>query len=240
MGKKKKRRGAAQKTQSSPQESLIQEQPKEPKKKKKKKQPALKLIEKPNWPLTGLATAGMVLTAYLALTGWLDRAPLLCDEGSSCDIVQQSRWGTFLGLPTAFWGFLTYAALCYIGIKVRNPGTHWKSGWTVSMVGMGYSIYLITISVVVIQAACAWCIASFTIMTVIFGVITYQRPKELPKFNFTSFARQTVIITAIIVGGMHLHYSGVFDPMAGPEDPFLRGLAEHLTQDQAVIYGAFW
>jgi len=186
MGKKKKRRGAAQKTQSSPKEPLIQEQPKEPKKKKKKKQPALKLMEKPNWPLTGLAAAGMILTAYLALTGWLDRAPLLCDEGSSCDIVQQSRWGTFLGLPTAFWGFLTYATLFYTGIKVRNAGTHWKSAWTVSMIGLGYSMYLITISVVVIQAACAWCIASFTIMSVIFGVVTFQRPKELPKFNYTS------------------------------------------------------
>jgi hypothetical protein len=39
---------------------------------------------------------------------------------------------------------------------------------------------------------------------------------------------------------MHLHFSGVFDPMAGPEDPFLKGLAVHLTQDQAFFYGAYW
>jgi uncharacterized membrane protein len=240
MGKKKKRKMASQKEQSSPTGPPIQEQPEKQKKKKKKKQPVLKKMEKPNWLLTGLAVAGMILTAYLALTGWLDKAPVLCDEGSSCDIVQQSRWGTFLGLPTAFWGFLTYVILGYIGFLVRNPGTHWKSAWTVSMIGLGYSIYLITISMVVIQAACAYCIASFTIMTIIFGVLTFQRPKELPKFNFAAFALQTVIITAVIVGGMHLHYSGVFDPMAGPEDPFLKGLAEHLSKDQAILYGAYW
>ncbi len=240
MGKKKKRKVVSQKKQAAPKETPVQEQPVERKKKKKKKQPVLQQMENPNWVLTGLAAAGMILTAYLAVTGWLDKAPALCDEGSSCDIVQQSRWGTFWGLPTAFLGFLTYSTLAYIGLKVRNTGTHWKSAWTVSMIGLGYSIYLITISMVVIQAACAYCIVSFIIMATIFGVITFQRPKELPKFNFSAFARQTVIITAVIIGGMHLHYSGVFDPMAGPEAPFLKGLSEHLTKNEAMMYGAYW
>jgi uncharacterized membrane protein len=241
LAKKKKLKNASQKKQAAPEETPDQEQLVEPKKRqKKKKQPALQKLDKPNWILTGLAAAGMILTAYLAITGWLDKAPILCTDGSSCNIVQKSRWGTFLGMPTAFWGFLTYTTLFYIRFKIRNPGNQWKSAWTVSMIGLGYSIYLITISMVVIQAACAYCIASFIIMAIIFGVITFQRPKELPKFNFMAFARQTVIITAVIVGGMHLHFSGVFDPMAGPEDPFLKGLAVHLTQDQAFFYGAYW
>jgi len=197
-------------------------------------------MKKPNWILTGLAAAGMILTAYLVITGWLDNAPLLCDDGSSCDIVQQSRWGTFLMLPTALWGFLTYATLFYIGIRVRNIGLHWKSAWTVSMIGLGYSIYLITISMLVIEAACAYCIASFIIMSVIFGLVTFQRPRNLPKSYFMAFAKQTVIITVVIVGGIHLHYSGIFDPKAGPEDPYLKGLAEHLAEDKAILYGTYW
>lgn len=217
MGKKSKKQGASQ-----------------------KKQPVLQNLENPNWLLTGLAGAGMVLTAYLALNVWLGHPPLFCKDGSSCEIVQRSRWGTFLALPTAFWGFLTYTTLAYIGFKVRNPMSHWKSAWTVSMAGLGYSIYLITISLFVIKAACAYCIISFSIMTVIFLAVTFQRPKELPAFNFTAFARQTVIISAVIIGGMHLHYSGIFDPAAGPEDPYLKGLAEHLTQDKAILYGAYW
>ncbi len=194
----------------------------------------------PNWILTGLATAGMILTAYLVIAGWLDNAPLLCDDGSSCDIVQQSRWGTLFMLPTALWGFLTYATLFYIGIRVRNIRLHWEFAWTVSMIGLGYSMYLITISVLVIEAACAYCIASFIIMSVIFGVVTYQRPKNLSKSFFMAFAKQTVITVVVIVGGIHLHYSGVFDSKAGPEDPYLKGLAEHLTEDKAILYGAYW
>ena len=46
------------------------------------------------------------------------------------------------------------------------------------------------------------------------------------------------------MGVVHLHYQGVFDPAAGPEDPRLRALAEHLTEAGARFYGAglvsFW
>ena len=238
MGKKAKRQGGSPRKQSSPEEPQVKEKPAG--RKNKKKQPVQQARENPNWLLTALAGAGMVLTAYLVVTVWLDQPPLYCHEGSSCDIVQRSRWGTFLALPTAFWGFLTYTALAYIGLRIRNPMPHWKSAWTISMAGLGYSVYLIAVSLFVIKAACAYCIVSFSIMTVIFGVVTFQRPKELPTFNFAAFARQTVIITAVIVGAMHLHYSGIFDSAAGPEDPFLRGLAEHLTRDKAILYGAYW
>jgi uncharacterized membrane protein len=238
LGKKRKRHKPSPDKPPSREETLPREKPAG--RKKKKGQPVLKKRDRPNWPLTALAGAGMVLTAYLVLTSWLDQPPLYCDEGSSCDIVQQSRWGTFLGLPTAFWGFLTYAALAYIGFRVRHPVWHWKSAWTASLVGLGYSVYLIAISLLVIDATCAYCLASFSIMAVIFGVIIFQRPAGLPDFKYVTWAGQTIAMALVIVGGMHLHYSGVFDPAAGPEDPYLRGLAEHLSRENAVFYGAFW
>ncbi len=194
----------------------------------------------PNWPLTALAGAGMALTAYLVLTAWLGQQPLYCEKGSTCDIVQQSRWGTFLGVPTAFWGFLTYAALAYIGVRIRNPGRHWKLAWTVSLMGLGYSVYLSAVSLFVIEALCAYCLASLLIMAVIFGVVIYQRPADLPDFNYAAWAGQTIVIIMVIVGGMHLHYSGLFNPAAGPEEPNLKGLAEHLSRENAIFYGAFW
>jgi len=238
LGKKKKRKKTSQDKPPVREETPPLAEPAVHK--KKKRHPVLKKRENPNWPLTALAGAGMVLTAYLALTAWLGQPPLYCDEGSSCDIVQQSRWGTFLGLPTAFWGFLTYAALGHIGFRVRNPGLHWKSAWTVSLVGIGYSVYLNTVSLLVIESMCVYCLASLTIMAVIFGVVYFQRPEGLPDFKFKTWAGETIIIALVIVGGMHLHYSGVFDPTAGPEDPYLMGLAEHLTKGEVVFYGAYW
>jgi uncharacterized membrane protein len=238
LGKKKKRHKPSTAKPASPAETTLREKPDG--QKKKKRQPVPQKREHPNWPLTALAGAGMALTAYLVITALLDKPPLYCDEGSTCDIVQQSRWGTFLGLPTAFWGFLTYAALAYIGFRVRNPGLHWKSAWTVSIVGLGYSVYLNTISLLVIEAMCAYCLASLSIMAVIFGVVFFQQPAGLPAFKYPAWAGQTIAITLVIIGGMHLHFSGVFDSAAGPEDPYLSGLAEHLSREKAVMYGAFW
>ena len=242
MGKKKKRKPTSQKKTVQHTAPPVPTEPPAPKQRtgKKNKRRIPHKMKGPNWILSGLAAAGMILTAYLVITGWLDNAPLLCDEGSSCDIVQRSRWGTLFMLPTALWGFLTYALLFGIGTRVRNIVSHWKSAWTVSMIGLGYSVYLISISVLVIEAACAYCIASFIIMSVIFCVVSYQRPKHLPKSFFMAYAQQTVIITFVIVGGIHLYYSGVVDPKAGAEDPYLKGLAEHLTKDNAILYGAYW
>lgn len=238
MGKKRKHKKTSQDNQPFNQEPLALEKPAG--RKKKRRQPAPQRRDNPNWPLTALAAAGMLLTAYLTLTSLLGGQPLYCDEGSTCDIVQQSRWGTFMGMPISLLGFLTYATLAFIGFKVRNPEWHWKAAWTVSLVGLGYSLYLNTISLFVIEAMCAYCLASLSITAVIFFVVISKKPVGLPHLNFKALAGQTLLLTILIIGGMHLHYGGVFDPAAGPEDPYLRGLAEHLSKEKAVIYGAFW
>jgi uncharacterized membrane protein len=239
LGKKKKRRKALKEKTSVKEEALVQEEPAQ-KKKKKRRQPVPTKREHPNWPLTALAGAGMALTGYLVLTFYLGTPPLYCEEGSTCDIVQQSRWGTFLGIPTALFGFMAYAALAFIGFRVRSPGLHWKSAWIVSLVGLGYSIYLNAISLFVIEAACLYCLTSLSIMAAIFGVVFVQRPAGLPNFKYATWAGETIVLAMVIVGGMHLYYSGVFDPSVGPEDPYLKGLAQHLTEEGAVFYGAFW
>lgn len=92
----------------------------------------------------------------------------------------------------------------------------------------------------VIGALCPYCLVSLSIMTATFAVIIAQRPEGMKKFKFPTWAGQTTVVALLIVGGMHLHYSGVIDPAAGPEDPYLKGLTTHLSQNNAVLYGAFW
>ncbi|MDH5429056.1 MAG: hypothetical protein OEY57_12895, partial [Nitrospirota bacterium] len=51
-----------------------------------------------------LAGIGILLTSYLSYIAWFEVHPAFCSEGSGCDLVQASRWATFLGMPMAFWG----------------------------------------------------------------------------------------------------------------------------------------
>jgi len=237
LAKNKKKQAAAKRASSK---QVNSSQKKSGKQGTKGQQTGLRKRKHPNWPVTLLAGAGMLLTFYLALTAWLGDVPLYCAAGSSCDIVQQSRWGTFLGMPTAFWGFLTYTTLAFIGVKVRNPERHWKAAWFIALLGLGYSVYLTSVSLFVIDALCAYCLVSLSIMTVLFGTVSAQRPEGMPNFKFPVWIAETVVVVLLVIGGMHLHYSGVFDPAAGPEDPYLKGLATHLSQNDAVVYGAFW
>ena len=44
----------------------------------------------------------------------------------------------------------------------------------------------------------------------------------------------------VAVLALHLYYAGYWGKAPGPEDPWVRGLAEHLTKTNAKFYGAYW
>ena len=92
---------------------------------RKNKQAAAKvnLRAGPNWLLFGLALLGMALSGYLTFSAWQGSRVAFCTQGAGCDVVLNSRWSTLFGMPTSFWGFLTYALLAAVGLeqKRRRP-----------------------------------------------------------------------------------------------------------------------
>ena len=182
-----------------------------------------------------LAVAGMLLTTYLTYTATFEVHPAFCNEGSGCDIVQSSRWATFLGIPMTLWGLLTYVVIAGLTWTGRgNPG-----GGTalifVTVGGFAVSAYLTAVSVIEIEATCPYCLASFALITTILGLALVRRPP-----NWANSLKEAVVIGLLIVGGLHLHYGGWFDAAAGPEDPQLQALVNHLNESGAKFYGAYW
>ena len=147
------------------------------------------LRDGPNWPLFILALIGMGLTAYLTFTAWQGKVVAGCTVGSACDVVLNSRWSTLLGMPTSFWGFLTYALLAAIAWN-KYADSQWKFAWFVTVVGLLYSLYLTGISFFVLQAACPYCLTSLGLMTAIFVTLLLQKPANLPTFLLGPLARQ--------------------------------------------------
>ncbi|MBA3612008.1 MAG: vitamin K epoxide reductase family protein [Nitrospirales bacterium] len=182
-----------------------------------------------------LAVAGILLTTYLTYSASFEVHPAFCSEGSGCDIVQSSRWATFLGIPMALWGLFTYVVIAVLAWSGRGKPGSGSALIYVAMSGFAVSAYLTVVSVVEIEATCPYCLTSFAIITTILGLSLVQRP-----LNWGKSLKEAVVIGLLIVGVLHLHYSGWFDPAAGPEDPQLQALAIHLNETGAKFYGAYW
>ena len=192
-----------------------------------------------NWPLLALSLVGSALGGYLAWTAWSGGAVQGCAAGGGCDAVLSSRWATLLGLPTAFWGALAYLALARAAF-LAPADRQWRRAWTISFFGVLYSGYLTTISLTVLGAACPYCLASLALMTLIFVLVTLQRPATLPGFSWPRWVSRRGLAAVGIIAFLHLNYTGVVGRLPAEEDPALRALAIHLADSGARMYGASW
>ena len=210
-------------------------------KNQRRKQPAAKslLRDGPNWPLFVLAVLGMALSGYLTFTAWSGKTVAFCTEGAGCDVVLSSRWSTLFGMPTSFWGFLTYALLAAVAWN-RYADNQWRWAWVISLFGLLYSLYLTAISYFELQAACPYCLTSLSLMTIIFIVTTFQRPENLQHFSWGPWLAKTIGVALVAIVALHTYYAGYWGGAPGPEDPWIRGLAEHLSKSDAKFYGASW
>ncbi len=192
-----------------------------------------------NWIL-GLAAAGVLLTGYLTLTAWFGEHPAWCGAESECDIVQSSRWSTLLGLPMALWGLLTYAILAGLAWRLRSRPPAWAAMLLFACIGAGVSWFLTLVSVFEIGAVCEYCLASFALMNLLLVLTLLRRPLQAREQGWRKALQFPVGAAIVLALGLHLHFSGLFDPAAGPEDPYLKALATHLQDSGARFYGAHW
>jgi len=192
----------------------------------------------PNVPLLGLSLAGAAVASYLTYTGWTGDRAAYCEVGGGCDLVQSSQWASFLGVPTALWGLLLYTGLAYIAVRVRRPIVQWRRAWVLAVIGWGVSVYLTAISVFVIQATCPYCLGSLGIFTSIMALLLWQRPDGSLRFAWPKWLLLTAIPAVVVIAALHAQASE--KTARGPEDPYLRGLAERVADSGAVFYGASW
>ncbi|NDY96544.1 vitamin K epoxide reductase family protein [Wenzhouxiangella limi] len=191
----------------------------------------------PDWSLVGLAAGGMLVTGYLTLARSMSASPLLCGEGSSCELVQQSHWSVLLGLPVSLWGFGLYALIALIAGLGRPRLKRWRRLWLLAFFGTVFSVYLTLAGWLALQAFCLWCLVSLGIIGAIFMVLSLRRPESAPGMPWAGFLAGQGAMVGVMLVLLHALYAGWFQ---APEDPRLRALAEHLERTGAVYYGASW
>ena len=199
--------------------------------------PALRKHKHPDYVVLVLALLGFALAAYLTYGVW-DKAELpFCGKDSDCDIVQQSDWSRFGGLPIAFWGALLYLAIAWVAYRIHHPLTRWSWLLTFSSIGVGMSLYLTAVSVLIIEATCIYCLASLVILTLLLVISAWKYPRGVPEFSFKPWVARASSLTIVTVLVFGLYHSGLFE---GEEDPYLHELAVHLRESGAKFYGAQW
>ena len=201
--------------------------------------PGRRILSLDNWVL-GLAGLGVLLTGYLTLVAWLGEHPAYCGAESECDLVQSSRWSTLFGMPMSLWGLLTYALLAGLAWRLRSRPSAWRATLLVTGIGAAVSWFLTLVSVIHIEATCGYCLASFVLMNVLLVLVLLRRPSRMPEHAWRRALALPAGAAVAVVLGLQLHFGGVFDPAAGPEDPHLKGLATHLRDSGARFYGAYW
>jgi len=196
-----------------------------------------KKIYAPDWVVLGLSGLGLAITGYLVLTTLTAGAPVGCGAGSSCDIIQSSRWSTLLGVPVSLFGFLLYLVIALIAGLGRPRPRRWQQLWTLNFFGLIFSLYLTGVGWIELQALCQWCTASLVTLLAMFIYLTFLRPEPTAAPFWSNFLISKGVMVVVAMIALHGLYNDWF---VAPADPKLQALAEHLDDSGAVFYGAFW
>jgi uncharacterized membrane protein len=115
--------------------------------------------------LAAVALAGLGIAAYLTAERAAGHA-VACPIGGGCETVQSSRYAEVAGVPVAWLGLVGYALLLVAALWAGPPGR--VLGLFVATAGIGFTAWLTYAEVALIDAICAWCVASAVLMSAAF------------------------------------------------------------------------
>jgi uncharacterized membrane protein len=194
---------------------------------------------RPDWLVGALAAVGLAVAGYLAITKATGGGALFCKGVGGCEVVQQSRYAMFLGLPTAAWGAGLYAAIGALALRGLSPW-RWLGAFLLAVAGVSFSAYLTYLELFVIGAVCWYCVVSAATATGLLGVLLGRRPPAGGRRAPTRLARVATLgsLTAVATVLLGIGVFAASAPRAAPG--YQEALARHLTEGGAIMYGAFW
>jgi uncharacterized membrane protein len=204
-----------------------------------------------------LATIGAIDTGAITLKRWGLLGPLSCPGGAEgCDKVLNSAWGSLLGQPLSLFGCLAYGAVLLMAVLPlvlrgdSRAALAQRSWWGLLLLNTGmavFSLLLMGLMVVKIQAFCFFCVLSATLSLSLFLLsLVGGEWEDRGQVLFR------VVIVALVVAMLGLGWAASVDRPAAPagagvppvveatSNPQAVALADHLTESGAVMYTAYW
>lgn len=130
-----------------------------------------------------IATGGFFLALYI-FTKKKRKETLVCPLDSNCDAVVHSRYSTFLGIPLEVMGMIYFAfiALFFLSalfIPQLNSGYFLFLTPVMTFGAFLFSIYLVSVQLLLIKQWCAWCLISTILCTMEFSLVLTLSPLNI-------------------------------------------------------------
>lgn len=127
----------------------------------------------------GLGVSGYL--SYLKITD----VPSVCIQSGpfNCNVVLNSVYSEIAGIPIAYLGFLVYVIIGVVVLFENRVGFFREYGQLITF-GVGlfawmFSMWLVFVQFVLLQALCPWCLSHETNFTILFGFICYRLYKDM-------------------------------------------------------------
>jgi uncharacterized membrane protein len=119
--------------------------------------------------LIGLLDSGYL--SYAKITS----IQLYCTKAvGDCNSVNSSQWAYLFGIPVAYLGFVTFAALTLLllfgkKIKLIDQFKEYLF-FFITLVGFLFSAYLTYVEAAILHTFCQWCLISALVITILFSI----------------------------------------------------------------------
>ncbi len=133
-----------------------------------------------------LVVVGLCVSGYLSYLK-LAQAPAVCVESGpfNCNVVLNSQYSELAGIPIAYLGFAVYATIGLILLFERRSKLLRQTGALI-VFGVGlfawlFSMWLVYVQFVLLQALCPWCLTHEANFTLLFLLIAYRVYRDLSE-----------------------------------------------------------
>jgi uncharacterized membrane protein len=188
-----------------------------------------------------LAVLGLGISAYLTYLHYSKSIAALCTEGSGCNIVRSSSYSAILSIPVAMLGLVGFAVILGISFSKLSPFRKGLSLYLLALAGVTFSAFLTYLAVAVINVLCLYCLISSSLMVGILVLHLLRHPlvPSLSTDDLKWYRSLVAVAGAVAVVGSMMAYRGA-DMVEGEAAIFQIALAQHLTAENAAMYGAYW
>jgi uncharacterized membrane protein len=137
------------------------------------------------WASVVLSGFGVAISGYLVAKRFTGGS-LACTRWAQCDEVNNSVYSQLYGVPVSVIGLAGYLLLLMLAVAALWTGGRTQRrtlllSFVLALGGVGFSIYLTYLEIYVIEALCAWCVASAIVIALLAVVTAVASRLTTPK-----------------------------------------------------------